>query len=128
MLFDRFIRDLARHLDLPSLDVDAQGGSCTLQWGELAISLVERPGEAAFLARSHLGSLDPAQADSAIERLLAACMFRQGASGAVVGIDSRGDLFLSQHFRHDGLSVARFAEWLERFARHALACRRTLAA
>lgn len=126
MPFDRFIAELASQLRLPDLAVN-DGGACALQFGEIGVSLVERPGEDAFIARSHLGRLDPANIDPALERLLAACMFSDGASGAAVGVDAQGDLFLTQHFREDGLSAASFVAWLERFVRHAQACRRRLA-
>lgn len=125
MSFDRFIAELASHLHLPDLSADGVG-ACALRFGEIGVSLIERPGEAAFIARSHLGRLDAALLDPALEHLLAACMFNDGASGAAVGVDAQGELFLTQHFREDGLSVAGFAHWLERFVLHARACRRRL--
>lgn len=125
MPFDRFIAELASHLCLPDLSAEGDA-ACALQFGEVGVSLIERPGEAAFIARSHLGRLDAALLAPALGRLLAACLPGEGTCGAAVGVDAHGDLFLTQHFREDGLSVAVFAGRLGHFVRHARACRERL--
>ena len=112
MLFDELVNQLAADLRLAPFPRGADG-SCAMRLDALVYSFhPDRAGT--FLVRSRLGSIAPS--DGAwLARLLEGNLFDDGVGGPALGVDVRGEVFLTQHFDAGTLTFARFMDRLKRF-------------
>lgn len=112
MLFDELVNQLAADLRLAPFPRGADG-SCAMRLDDLIYSFHPQ-GEGRFLVRSRLGYI-ACDDGSWLARLLEGNLFDDGVGGPALGVDVRGEVFLTQQFDAATLSFARFMERLKRF-------------
>lgn len=112
MLFDDLVNQLAADLRLAPFPRGADG-SCAMRLDALMYSFhLEREG--CFLVRSRLGRI-ACHDGTWLARLLEGNLFDDGVGGPALGVDVRGEVFLTQQFDLATLTFARFMDRLQRF-------------
>lgn len=112
MLFDDLMNQLAADLRIAPFP-RAADGSCAMRLDALVYSL--HPGEQGrFIVRSRVGAI-PSDDGAWLARLLEGNLFDDGVGGPALGVDVRGEVFLTQAFDAATLTFNRFMERLKHF-------------